>query len=145
MGKCQPQMPFITVKFVSAIYKKANHEWSDTSTVRKNQELQDSQLLPIYLRVTIDGKRFEVATHRHVEPSEWSSSAGRVKSKSDTAVETNMALDMITKKVYEYREQLYFENRDFTVSSLREKWFGEDKINAHCLEYSDHALWILKN
>ncbi len=26
-------------------------------------------LLPIYLRVTIDGKRFEVSTHQHVEPS----------------------------------------------------------------------------
>jgi site-specific recombinase XerD len=83
--------------------------------------------IPIYLRVTIDKKRFEVATHRHVEPSLWSPSAGRVKGKSDTALETNMALDIITKKVYDYRDQLYKENRDFTVDSLREKWFGQDR------------------
>jgi site-specific recombinase XerD len=95
--------------------------------IGKKSRTTRHQLLPIYLRVTINGKRFEVATHRHVKPSEWSPSAGRVKGKSDTAVETNMALDMITKKVYEYGEQLYSENRDFTVNSLREKWFGEDR------------------
>jgi site-specific recombinase XerD len=83
--------------------------------------------IPIYLRVTIDKKRFEAATHRHVEPSLWSPSAGRVKGKSDSAIDTNMALDMIKKKVYDYRDQLYKENREFTVNSLREKWFGQDR------------------
>ncbi|HMC84478.1 MAG TPA: site-specific integrase, partial [Chitinophagaceae bacterium] len=83
--------------------------------------------LPIYLRVTIDKKRFEVTTHRHVEASQWSPASGRVKGKSDSAIETNMGLDMIIKKVYDYREQLYKENRNFTVNSLREKWFGQDR------------------
>lgn len=83
--------------------------------------------IPIYLRVTIDKKRFEAATHRHVEPGLWSPSAGRVKGKSDNAIDTNMALDMIKKKVYDYRDQLYKENREFTVNSLREKWFGQDR------------------
>jgi len=64
---------------------------------KKSRTTRHKQI-PIYLRVTIDKKRFEVATHRHVEPSLWSPSAGRVKGKSDTAVDTNMALDMITKK-----------------------------------------------
>lgn len=83
--------------------------------------------MPIYLRVTIDKKRFEVATHRHVEPSQWSPYAGRVKGKSDDAIETNMALDMASKKVYDYRDELYKESRDFTVEALREKWFGQDR------------------
>lgn len=85
------------------------------------------QLLPIYLRVTIEGKRFEVATHRHVEQTEWCPSSGKAKGRSDSATETNMALDIIKKKVYEYKEQLNDENRDFTVNLLREKWFGQDR------------------
>lgn len=83
--------------------------------------------IPIYLRVTIDKKRFEASTHRHVEPGLWSPSAGRVKGKSDSAIDTNMALDMIKKKVYDYRDQLYKENREFTVNSLREKWYGQNR------------------
>jgi len=93
----------------------------------KKSRINRHQLLPIYLRVTIEGKRFEVATHRHVQPSEWSSSAGKVKGRSESALETNMALDEIRKKVYEYKDRILFENRNFTVNTLREKWFGEDR------------------
>ena len=38
-----------------------------------------------------------------------------------------MALDEIKRKVYEYRERILMENRDFTVGTLREKWFGQDR------------------
>lgn len=95
--------------------------------IGKKSRTTRHQLLPIYLRVTIAGKRFEAATHRHVEPFEWSSSAGRVISRFESAVETNMALDEIKRKVYEYKERILLENRDFTVDSLREKWFGQDR------------------
>jgi hypothetical protein len=84
-------------------------------------------LLPIYLRVTIDGKRFEVATHRHVEPSGWAPYAGKVKGTSGSAQETNMALDVIRKQVYDYKDRILFENRIFSVDTLRGKWFGENR------------------
>lgn len=38
------------------------------------------------------------------------------------------------KKVYEYKERLSVENRDFTVNSLREKWFGQDRNSRTLLE-----------
>jgi hypothetical protein len=94
--------------------------------IGKKSRLTRHQLLPIYLRVTIEGKRFEVATHRHVEPSQWSPSGGKVKGKSESSLETNIALDEIRKRVYEYKERILFENRNFTINTLREKWFGED-------------------
>jgi len=102
--------------------------------IGKKSRTTRHQLLPIYLRVTIDGQRFEVATHRHVEPSEWSPSAGRVKSRSDSAVETNIALDEIRKKVYDYKEQILKEGRQFSVRTLREKWFGQDRDTRTLLE-----------
>jgi hypothetical protein len=40
--------------------------------IGKKSRTTRHQLLPIYLRVTIEGKRFEVATHRHVEPADKS-------------------------------------------------------------------------
>ena len=93
----------------------------------KKSRITRHQLLPIYMRVIIGGNHFEVATHRHVEPMQWSPSSGKVTGRSDLATETNMALDLIKKRVYEYKEQLYIENRDFTVNSLREKWYDEDR------------------
>ena len=95
--------------------------------IGKKSRITKHDLLPIYMRVIIEGNRFEVATHWHVDSTLWSSSSGKVTGRSDSAVETNMALDLIKKKVYEYKEQLYIENRHFTVNSLREKWYGEDR------------------
>lgn len=87
--------------------------------IGKKSRTTRHQLLPIYLRVTLEGKRFEVATHRHVEPSEWAPSAGKVKGNSASALETNMALDLIKRQVYDYKDRILFENRNFTVYALR--------------------------
>lgn len=70
--------------------------------IGKKSRITRHQLLPIYLRITIDGGRFEVATHRHVKPSDWSPWAGKVKGRSESALETNTALDIIKKQVYDY-------------------------------------------
>jgi Arm DNA-binding domain len=56
--------------------------------IGKKSRATKHQLLPIYLRVTIEGKRFEVATHRHTKLSDWSPSAGKVKGRSEIAIET---------------------------------------------------------
>ena len=74
--------------------------------IGKRSRLTSHQLLPIYLRVTIGGKRFEVATHEHTDPSDWSPSAGKVSSSSATALHTNMVLDKIKRKVYDYKERI---------------------------------------
>ena len=97
--------------------------------IGKKSRTTKQDLLPIYLRATIQGKRFEVATHQHVKPSEWAPSAGKVKGKSESALETNMSLDLVRKQVYDYREEILSGNRDFTVGTLREKWFGECRKN----------------
>ena len=47
-----------------------------------------------------------------------------------------MALDIIKKRVYDYKERIHIENRDFTVNTLREKWFGKTGTNEHYLAYS---------
>jgi hypothetical protein len=84
------------------------------------------------VHVIINGKRFEVTTHQHVKPSEWSASARKVKGRSETARQVNTALDLARKKIYDYRERIRIEERDFTVNSLREKWFGQDRNTQNC-------------
>ena len=102
--------------------------------IGKRARLTSHHLLPIYLRVTIDGKRFEAATHQHTDPSDWSPSAGKVSSSSATALHTNMALDEIKRKVYDYKERIEKEQREFNIRTLREKWFGQDRNTRTLLE-----------
>jgi len=73
------------------------------------------------------------------------SSAGKVKGKSEGAFETNMALDEIKKKVYDYKELILSQNRELTVNALREKWFGEDQNNRTLLSVIRASVMDWKN
>ena len=57
-----------------------------------------------------------MSTHHHVKPQEWSSAGGKVKGRSASAIETNMALDEIKRRVYDIRDQILREVRNFRLS-----------------------------
>ncbi len=90
----------------------------------KTAKTTSNGLVPIYLRVTIDGKRFEISTARYVEPAKWSSEAGRVKGNSEEARSINYYIDSLREKVYTYQQELIREKQDITVETLRRKWIG---------------------
>ena len=92
--------------------------------IGKKSRTTKQDLLPIYLRATIQGKRFEVATHQHVKPSEWAPSAGKVKGKSESALETNMSLDLVKKQVYDYREEILSGTGTSPLAHFRKMVWG---------------------
>ena len=60
---------------------------------RKAKTTRDN-LLPIYLRVTLQGQRLELSTHRYVLPARWSAEAGKVKGSSAEARSVNAGIAM---------------------------------------------------
>jgi Arm DNA-binding domain len=50
----------------------------------KRKKMTSDSLLPIYLRVTIDSRRFEVTTKRYIEASKWSIKAAKVKGNTES-------------------------------------------------------------
>ncbi len=67
---------------------------------------------PIYLRITVNGKRAEMSTNRKVDVSKWDSDTQRVKGRSESARILNDYLDGLQNRI----------NRDF--NSFNEK--GEE-------------------
>ena len=98
----------------------------------KKNVLDSIQKLSIYLRVTINGERFEVSTHRFIEPGKWSISAGKVKGHSEEARSINQHLDYLKQKVYDYQKSIGQEGKKFSKEMLRMKWYG--------LEQHTHTL-----
>jgi site-specific recombinase XerD len=90
----------------------------------KKTKNESDKLLSIYLRVTINGERFEVSTQRYVETARWSASAGKVKGNSEEARSINQHLDSLKQKVYDYQKSIVMEGQHFTKEMLRMKWYG---------------------
>jgi len=65
----------------------------------KRSKTNTEGLVPIYLRVTIDGERIELTTKRFIHPDKWSVEGNRVKGTSAEAKATNTYLDTLKGKV----------------------------------------------
>jgi hypothetical protein len=55
--------------------------------------------VPIYIRVTIDGHRWEISTSNYIESSKWASGMGKVRGNSEDARTINMHLNILKRKL----------------------------------------------
>jgi len=84
-------------------------------------------LLPIYIRVTVDGERIELSTKRYTSPDKWSVEGNRMKGTSAEAKAVNAYLDALKAKVYEYQQQLIREDEEVNAENMRNKILGIEK------------------
>jgi site-specific recombinase XerD len=90
--------------------------------------------VPIYLRVSIQGKRMEVTINRFVLPNQWSFTTGRVKGNSVEAQKINSHLEDVRLQIHTYEQEILREGKALTIQAIREKWFGIGDIMHTLLE-----------
>lgn len=56
---------------------------------------------PVYLRITVDGERVEIASKRYAKPDEWNQTAQKLVGNSIEIKETNQFIKTLEQKVYE--------------------------------------------
>lgn len=79
---------------------------------------------PIYVRLTIDGKRLEYSTKKIVDSSKWSSETGRMKGNSEEARSINRLLDFTLKRVNEIHFELLKDSQSVTIEAFKNKLLG---------------------
>lgn len=84
-------------------------------------------LLPIYMRVTVNGERIEFTTKRFTTSEKWSVEGNRMKGTSVESKSTNSYLDALKAKVYDYQQQLIRQDELVNAENMRNKIMGIDK------------------
>jgi len=96
-------------------------------------------LVPIYLRITIDGQRLEISTKRYVESSKWSSESGKMKGNSEEARSLNSFLDITKGSVYDYQKELMQQNLEVNIENMRGKVLGiKEKVYNIVSVFQEH-------
>lgn len=98
----------------------------------------EDELVPIYLRISIDGKRIEQSTNRFVDRLKWSASANRMIGASVEAKVLNNFLDALKNKVHQAEREMILDGKEITFQSFKDKWFGVDKKKYMLLEIFKH-------
>ena len=83
--------------------------------------------LPIYVRLTVDGKRLEFSTKKFVETSKWSSELSKMKGNSEEARSINSYLDLMKTKVFNAQMELMHRNENLTIENFKEKLLGTEQ------------------
>lgn len=84
-------------------------------------------LVPIYTRITINGKRIELSSNRFVEISKWSSEAGKMKGNSEEARLINSHLDILRIQIIDMQMELVYKKIPVTAETLKSKILGVDE------------------
>ncbi|SJN18551.1 site-specific integrase [Sphingobacterium sp. JB170] len=89
-------------------------------------------LMPIYVRITVNGKRSETTTGRECDPAQWNSNAGRLKGTKEEVKSFNAYLDVLQSKIYDVHAQLTEAGAVITAETIRNKFMGKTE-RAHSL------------
>lgn len=100
--------------------------------------------MPIYMRITIDGKRFEISTQRECDPRTWDKRAGRaVGLKKESTRILNNYLDVLHGKIFEVQRDLVGKGIDITVEKIRDALLGIQEEKLNLIEvYRDHVQQV---
>lgn len=100
---------------------------------------KNSSQYPIYIRITLNGKRAELATKRESEPSKWNKSAGRQHGTTENTRRLNAFLDSMISKIYEYQNEMLQNNIPVSAEGLKNKFSGkEDKSRMLVSIFNQH-------
>ena len=79
---------------------------------------------PIYLRITIDSERVEIATKRNAPPDKWNTIAQKVMGNTDEAKSVNNQLKTVEQKAYEVYREMIERKIPITAQSFKDRMNG---------------------
>jgi len=96
---------------------------------------------PIYLRITIDSERVEIATKRNAPPDKWNTIAQKVLGNTDEAKSVNSHLKTVEQKAYEVYREMIERNIPITAQTFKDRMNGiEEEVVCRMLIpiFEDH-------
>lgn len=98
--------------------------------INKNRP-QKSGEFPIYIRVTVNGKRVEISTQKSVPLEMWDQKAQKVIGKGNNQQFINSSLDLIKGKIQSIYNQMLYGNLKVTAAEIKIRYSGKDTAPQH--------------
>jgi site-specific recombinase XerD len=79
---------------------------------------------PIYVRLTVDGKRMEFSTKKFIDSNKWSPEMSKMKGNSEDARSLNEYLDLMKSKIFDIQMELIHRNELLTIEVFKNRLLG---------------------
>jgi site-specific recombinase XerD len=111
----------------------------------KKSKTKSNLRVPIYLRITVNGKRAEFSTGKDVEISKWSSAQNRLKGNSEEARALNKYLDILQSNVLILENKLALSRESFGAIDIKNLLTGANTTERYLIPiFEEHNSKIEK-
>lgn len=106
--------------------------------IRKQKNYKGGAM-PIYMRITVNGKRVDLSAGRSCEPDKWNSHAGRANGTKEEIKALNNYLDNLQTKLRNAQQELIDTNQQVTTESLHNQFTGKNQKNHFLMQlFKEH-------
>ena len=106
--------------------------------LQRNKVTKDGKA-PIYMRITVNGKRSQISIKRKVAVEKWNSEAGKVVGKSIEVRELNRYLNSLENKIFKIQQKLLDDNRPISALLIKNIFTGKIENHKMLLKiFQDH-------
>jgi site-specific recombinase XerD len=90
----------------------------------KSTKANAAGLLPIYVRLTVDGNRMEFSTKKFIDSAKWSPEMSKMKGNTENARSLNEYLDLLKSKIFDIQMELIHRNELLTIEVFKNRLLG---------------------
>ena len=90
----------------------------------KTTKANATEQLPIYIRLTVAGQRFEFSSKKFIEKSKWSPELSKMRGSSEEARTINNYLDLMKSKVFDIQMELIHKNEELSLENFKTRILG---------------------
>lgn len=105
----------------------------------KKSKAKSNDQVPVYLRITVNGKRSEFSTGKNVDPSKWNPEISRLKGNSEEARAINKYFDVLLSKILEIERNLILSGESFDATDVKNLLIGTQETERYLIPiFQDH-------
>ena len=90
--------------------------------------------IPIYVRVTVNGKRSDFSAKRSIDDSKWNKSKARAKGTNEATRTLNTYLDTLKQKLYDAHQHLLNKGKVVSAKAITNHYLGISEEKKTILE-----------
>ncbi|MFO8234724.1 MAG: site-specific integrase [Bacteroidales bacterium] len=100
---------------------------------------------PLYVRITVDGRRTDIALKRKIDLKNWNDAKGKAKGTSEDIRTLNTFLERIRGRLTECYHELQLEKAFITAEAIKNKYLGVEEEEHSLLNLIDYHNTEMKN
>lgn len=100
----------------------------------KRNDIDLAKKVPVYMRITVNGRRSELSVHRKVNVSKWNHKAGKLSGTKEEVKNLNNYLDALRNKIYDIQQQLLRGGTKITSEAIKNSYLGHGEKQIMLLE-----------